>query len=178
MMKMMEKLSLPFTVPNWVKWAVVLFILVFCIALGYSIYLYNSIQQDKEAGFQASAERAVAETDLEQAEDVSRYHGKVLYHVVTGTTADGSEAIAYVPAEQQDGEIVLFHSEDLVSEQSILQAWNNDCSSCELLETNLAIEKGQPLLELKYIDDRDRYVLHYYSLTDGSCGDHFRFNRS
>ncbi|SDL67517.1 DUF5590 domain-containing protein [Sediminibacillus halophilus] len=175
---MMEKLSLPFTVPSWVKWAVVIFILVFIGALGYSIYLYNSIQQDKEAGFQTSADRAVAETALEKAENVSRYHGNILYHVVTGTTDDGSEAIAYVPAEQKDGKIVIFRTEDLVSEQSILQSWNNDCSNCELLETNLAIENDQPLLELKYIDDRDRYVLHYYSLTDGSSGDHFRFNRS
>ncbi|WP_199868529.1 cell wall elongation regulator TseB-like domain-containing protein [Virgibacillus senegalensis] len=175
---MMEKLSLPFTVPNWLKWAVGIILVVCLLFIGYFIYLYNSIQQDKEAGFKASADQAVAQTDLDKADEVSRYHGSVLYHVVTGTTNDGSRAIAYVPVNGEKAEIAFYRNEDLVSEQAILQSWKSDCSNCELLETNLALEKDQPLMELKYIDERDRYVLHYYSLTDGSSGDHFRFNRS
>ncbi|WP_093210394.1 DUF5590 domain-containing protein [Sediminibacillus albus] len=175
----MEKQFSPFIVPNWLKWGLIVLLLLVVSLFAYSIYLYNNILESKQSGFEASVELALDQTDLAEAENVTRYSGKMLYHVVAGKTENGEKAFAYVPKNpEKQVKIHFFLAEDIVSEQQIVNDWRNSCADCELLESKMAIENEKPLLEVKYIDEKDRYVLQYFSLIDGSSGDHFRFNRS
>ncbi len=174
---MMEKQYLPFTVPDWLKWLSAAILVMLIVLIGYTFYFISGIQKEKESGYPEAAERAVEETNISEVSDVSRYHGDTLYHVISGQTEDGSDAIVYVP-EGEDTSIQFFLEDNLIPVDQLLSEWRGACNSCELIDSVLAIDGEEPLLEIKYIDKNNRFVLEYYSLSDGESYERFRLNRS
>ena len=140
------------------------------------MYLYLSILKEKEAGFEQAAEQAVQETALAETLHVSRYHGSRLYYVVEGQTAAGAAGFAFVPAGE--GEVSYFRKDGLYPAAVLLQEWRNSCPGCELQDSNYAIDRETPLLEIKYINEQDRYVFAYYSLLTGKKYESIPFIRS
>ncbi|MDC3415347.1 DUF5590 domain-containing protein [Aquibacillus salsiterrae] len=176
----MKKLSLPFTVPNWVIWTFVGFALIVIGILAYSIFLYNGILSGKEEGYTEAEARAINETDMTTVNQVLRYHGDTFYYVVEGITSDDEQAIAFVPAQASDDSsaIRFFVVEDMVDEQAIKSNWQSSCQNCEFISINPAVEQSTLLWEIKYIDDNDRYVFAYYSFKDGSEYEQFKLRQS
>ncbi|MBM7569856.1 DUF5590 domain-containing protein [Aquibacillus albus] len=173
----MKKRYLPFTAPNWFIWLVAGLVFIFIVILGYSLYLFNAIQDRKEDGFDQSKQLVLKETTITNIQDITRYHGDIFYHVVTGKTNDGDDAIAYVPVGQEDS-IKFYLANDYIGKDAILETWETRCTSCHFIGINLAIDQNQPLWEIKYIDEQDRYVFEYFSLESGESYEEFKLRKS
>ncbi|MRH42433.1 hypothetical protein GH741_07015 [Aquibacillus halophilus] len=175
----MEKQFLPFTAPNWLKWAVIALLVIFIGVITYLIDTYNEVQANRVSGFDESKEVALTETELVSIDVVSRFHGEKYYHVVLGRNDDGNIGVVYISMEDDDEEVLYFDLNSFVSEEEMLSNWRDACSGCNFLDINLAIDKEQPLWEIKYIDSKDRYVFEYYTVEDGSSYElYFRLQRS
>lgn len=164
---MIKRYSL-FTVPRWLFWAFIIFIVFFFSTLAYGSHLYKEIEESKEEGFETSKELVLDKTEMKKIDNITRYHGKSYYHVIIGTTKVGESAIAYVPINKEDESIAFFLTEEILSEEEALGIWKSNCQACSLTETNMAIEDGHPLLEIIYISNNDRLVYCYISLEDGT----------
>lgn len=136
------------------------------------------MQQTKTDGYAASKETALTETALETVTKVTRYSGDNLYHVVSGTTEKGEKGYAYVPINAKEKNIQFFKAEATIPKEEIVAQWQNDCSSCKLVKVNLAIDGEQPLWEITYVDQKNRYVFEYFSAENGESRQQFRLQRS
>ncbi|WP_138417021.1 DUF5590 domain-containing protein [Aquibacillus sediminis] len=174
----MKKRYLPFTVPRWLTWVLLICFVLFIVLAIYLISIYNEVQQSKQSGFQASEELALSKTDLTSVKNVTRYHGETHYHVVVGSTQDDEAAIVYVPVDTEEQKLQFFDAESFVSREDVISSWQTSCSSCQFISANLAIDNQRPLWEIKYIDNQDRYVFEYFLLEDGTSYEHFRLQRS
>ncbi|MDC3413022.1 DUF5590 domain-containing protein [Terrihalobacillus insolitus] len=170
----MEKRFLPFTVPSWLKWIIVCMLVVLVLIFSYGVFLYNSIQEDKTKGFTQSKQTALSETALTKVNDIQRFHGDGFYHVVSGSTKDNKEAIAFVPVDDEK-DISFFLTEQFVTEDEITTKWRKTCSDCQLVKTIPGINKGIPLWEFTYIDNDNRYVFAYFYMETGKSYEKIRF---
>lgn len=157
---------------------IIVIVIIVCLSVaGYSIYLYQEIEESKQADFSSSIQRVLSETEIEQVDEVTRYHGTSYYHAVTGETINGETGIAFVPVNEE-AEITYFLMEELNEESSIIDQWRDSCTECSLISTNPALENDHPLWEIKYIDNQDRYVFEYRSMEDGSIYESVRLRQS
>ncbi|WP_112181159.1 MULTISPECIES: DUF5590 domain-containing protein [Paraliobacillus] len=165
----MKKQSLLFTVPNWLSWILVGFILLIIGIFVYSVILYQTVEANKTSDFSTSEERVLEETAIIEIDDISRYHGEIYYNVVEGQTETGDSILAFVEVSNQEVEIKTFELSNFLDKNTLLSQWQNSCStSCELLQSQYGIRGDTPLLELSYFDAEDRLSYAYYRLDDGS----------
>ncbi|CQR46665.1 hypothetical protein BN1058_00937 [Paraliobacillus sp. PM-2] len=163
----MRQRSLQFTVPNWVKWfLVILFLFLFSLIV-YGSNVYQLIQENKIEGFTESEERVLTETDMITVDEISRFHGRQYYHVITGKNEEGEQLLAYVNQSNSDKAISVFSLKRLVNKERIEESWQTACESCQLLQMNYGIRDNVPLLELSYFDNKDRLSYRYYRLDNG-----------
>ncbi|MCT2537355.1 DUF5590 domain-containing protein [Aquibacillus koreensis] len=166
----MKKQSLRYTVPNWLKLSILVICIIFIAVISYSIYLYSTVQENKKDGFSASIQLAQSETEIKNIKEVTRFHGDIFYHVVTGESGDGEPAVAFVPVEEnvdEQSDVLFFLLNDTITRDQVMSEWRQSCVSCELHGINLGLYSDEPVWEVKYINKADRYVFQYFPL-DGS----------
>ena len=168
----MKKQFLLFIEHSWFKWMSIVIGLLFIILLTYGVFLYQSIVENKQAGFSESEQLALQETDISSVDEISRYHGEIFYHVINGKTNNGDSAIAFVPVtDREEYPIVSFLSHDYLSKEDILTIWEDKCNSCQLKGISMAIDttinENLPLWEIKYINNNGRFVFEYFSMDNG-----------
>lgn len=164
----MRPRSSPSTVPKFLKASLIVIVLVLVGLVGYGVYLYQTIETNKVAGYHETEERIISETAITEVNTIERFHGNTFYHVVTGTTADDVAIIAYVDVENESEDITFFLLEDLVDQETIINEWQANTDVDELLTAQYGIRGSIPLLEFIYIDGSDRLSYDYYRLEDGS----------
>ncbi len=156
-----------------ILWGIGILLLV---TVGYSLYLYFSIMQDKTDTFDQSENIAVEETPIEQVSTVYRYHGNVRYDIVAGVEPNGDEGFAFVPKQSKGSnedekavsmETSYVSKQNILTEEQMLSKWRQNCQACELEKITPAIDNQKPLWEFTYIDAQDRYVFDYYYMKNG-----------
>ncbi|MFS0560297.1 DUF5590 domain-containing protein [Terribacillus sp. 179-K 1B1 HS] len=156
-----------FTVPKWAKITLFSALAVLIIVLGCGIYVYSTAQNARTDGFEASEEFVLENTDLDSADEVTRFNGEHVYHVVKGKQADGTEAIAYVKKGEKDPEQIIYTT-DTADEQQAESSWQSACGAdCEMDDARLGLYDGSPAWEVIYRDGQDRLGYSYYTL-DGT----------
>ncbi|GGM23064.1 hypothetical protein GCM10011351_06150 [Paraliobacillus quinghaiensis] len=171
----MKQQSLQFTVPNWLKWVLIGVILLVFSGIGYSIYIYQTIEKNRTETFATSEQQILNETEITKVNAITRYHGESYYHVINGQNVDGEELLAYVNKSNED-EVQIFQTDQYMSLESLEKQWLNTCQSCELLESQYGIRGNIPLLELTYIDENDRLTYTYFRLKDGTIDSRVSFS--
>lgn len=129
--------------------------------------VYQDVQDSKKEGFTESRERVLRETDIETIDHVTRYHGQMYYHVVSGTTDSNEQMLAYVNQSKPEQEVLTFLTSELVQKSKIENQWKSECGNCQLLQSNYGIRSNVPLVELSYFDTSDRLTYRYYRLDNG-----------
>lgn len=141
------------------------------------IYIYIQIIQDKTSTFDHSKQAAIEETPLEVTNSVTRYHGEYRYDIVAGEGVDETKGYAFVPINNKDEDIFYQMLTNTTTEQEMLSSWKSSCNGCELISIQPAIDKGNPLWELTYVDDKNRYVLDYFLMKNGDFYEQLRFKQ-
>lgn len=55
---------------------------------------------------------------------------------------------------------------EILTEEEIIERWQAECDSCELIKVTPALEENEALWEIAYNDMNDDYVLDYKSIYD------------
>ena len=170
----MKQQSLQFTVPNWVKWVIVGIILLMLSAIGYSIYIYQTVERNRSESFTTSEQRILNDTEITDINTITRFHGEAYYHVINGETVDGEQLLAYVNKSDEE-EIQTFKIDELMTLETLEKQWLKTCQSCELLYSQYGIRGNIPLLEVTYIDEENRLSYTYFRLKDGTLDSRVSF---
>lgn len=163
----------------WFKWVLVGILLIILACLTYLIVMYNSIQQDKQTGFNETKEMVLQQTDIAEINNIKRYHGEHAYHIVFGQTDNNEKQIVFVPLtkENEEENFTVIDQADIISQEAIEEKLQNECNTCKIISIIPAMEDEELLWELTYVDDSNRYVLEYLSLYDATQYEQFRFKQ-
>lgn len=163
------------TIPLWLKWFFVIFMLILVSCIIYGIVLYKTIQHDKTKGYSNTEQEILNETDIVSVDQISHFYGETVYHIVIGKTANDKRKIVFVDKNEETDNIVVFDNEKMMSEENIQSLWMDECSNCELIKINPAMINKEALWEVTYKDDSQRYIIEYLSMHDGSRYEQYRF---
>lgn len=169
MMVMMKKLFSRFTELEFIVGCLIVILVSSLFAVGYSMYLYRVVMDDKESGMATAETSAIENSSLSEVKAIERYHGSDLYFSIEGITDKGEEAIVFVSGSNKEpAEVTTFLLKDLLSKDEMISSWRQQCNACSLIDYNWAIENKTPLLEVTYISENNRYVMEYFALEDGT----------
>ncbi|MDX8046145.1 DUF5590 domain-containing protein [Gracilibacillus sp. S3-1-1] len=174
----MKKLYSPFIGLNKLLVTVTIAIIVLLAAITYFIIVYQDAINSKTEYFDEITELVKENTSLNVIHSIERYHGDQLYYVVDGETDDNEAVFTFVyqPDKDEDNnedewDFKVFKKDAFYSEDTLLAEWQNRCSGCEYLGSEIGIDNDIPILEIKYFDNQDRLVYENVVLKDKS---HYR----
>ncbi|MBA2173905.1 DUF5590 domain-containing protein [Halobacillus locisalis] len=177
-MKKMTKLqSSPFTVPDWVKWTAIITSILFVLGLSLSIWIYIDVYHDRTSSHAQATTLVLEKTELETIDDVSVYHGKETVHIMEGAVGNGRSALVYVQVDDQKV-LNVIQDEDYLSISEMKDIWKEECDGCAFRDIQYGYEEGEPVFEITYIDQQDRYVFNYYGLDGQSFDQRFAFKQN
>lgn len=164
-------------VPASLKWSLLIILGILVIVLVFGIFLYKDIQASKIEGYSETEKAVLNETELESVEQVTHFYGEETFHIALGHTKEQDEKLVFVPQDedQEATEMVVIDQEDIMSKEDIIAVWTEQCSDCKLIKINPAMIKEEPLWEMTYRDDTNRYVIDYLSIYDGTEYEQYRF---
>lgn len=153
---------------SWVKITLTLLLLCILALIGFSIYLYSSIESNRTRDFKFTEARLEEQLSLDQIITLSRYHGTIYYHVAVVKTTEQEQLIVFINQDDPEADLVVFDQEELVTEDEIMTLWRTQTSYQELYHTQYGLRNQTPLLEIVYLDQDKRLSYDYYRLDDGS----------
>src|SRR5690625_115594 len=159
------------------KWAIYSILCVMLICLIVVIVLYIQIEKNKKAGFSETKTQVLAETDLTDIDKVERFHGEDAYHIVYGQTSEGDKQVVFVPFTDDEKEMLTVDQADMINKEAIEAQWSEQCDQCHLIKTIPGILDDDFVWELTYIDESDRYIFEYFSLSNGEPYEMFSLKR-
>ncbi|MDO6450744.1 DUF5590 domain-containing protein [Oceanobacillus profundus] len=162
---------------KWLLWSS-LTLLIILIALGiYGIVLYNNLYDSKTAGFDETSRQILSQTSITEIEKIEQYNGSAAYHVLFGKNDANEEKLIFYPLEGNEKSLTTIDKSEILTEEEIIERWQAECDSCELIKVTPALEENEALWEIAYNDMNDDYVLDYKSIYDGSDVHMYRFKR-
>lgn len=136
--------------------------------IGYSVYLYQYINETKTVNYHVTEVRVIEELSLDSIDNISRYHGTIPYHVVEAKTNDQEELLIFVDQSDESASLIVYSKSDLITDEAILADWKADTTYQEIYQTQYGLRNEIPLLEIVYLDHSDRLSYDYYRLDNGS----------
>src|SRR5690625_230370 len=164
------------------KMFVIILIIVVVIIAIFSYKLYK-IDQNHIKKLNKTSNKIIQETELSDIKEKYYFQENEFYHIFKGESDSQEEMFASVnfPEEAkkiENDNIKTYKSEDLVSEETILNEWEQTCNQCEFIKIQPAIIDNELLWEIKYNDADNRYVFDYYLMSDGTDFESFRLRRN
>ncbi|WP_035044637.1 DUF5590 domain-containing protein [Anoxybacillus flavithermus] len=152
-------------------------IIAFACMLFVALLLYANAYSDAMSSQRASEQRAVQQAEKEgivQVDDVYTYRGSDVYVIVVGKNEEGEQRIAWVT---EKGKVVATRrvSEGITKQQAL--SFVQPYRPKTVVSVKLGMEKGVPLWEITYIDERDRYSFYYVRFEDGAFLKRYHFAR-
>ncbi|RDW19624.1 hypothetical protein CWR48_07855 [Oceanobacillus arenosus] len=163
---------------EWLKWSLWTLLVLAIACIIYAIFLYNDLYDSKTAGFADTEKQILAQTAITDVEKIEHYNGDSPYHIVYGKNGDNEEKIIFYPLNGNEKNLTTIDTSRIISEQQILNAWENQCSKCQFVHINPALVDGEPLWEIAYYkDNKSTYVLDYLSMDDASRIEQLHFSK-
>lgn len=141
--------------------------LVLIAILGYSIFLYQTVLDDKTNEFELTENRVNHELELSTIDEITRYHGTNYFHVVEGMTNENEQVVIYVNQTDQEADPIVFLKNDWVEETEIINQWEDETPYQDIHQIQYGIRNETPLLEFVYLDQSGRLSYDYYRLDNG-----------
>ncbi len=161
--------------PGWLKWSLLILLLLSVIFLVLAIYLYQDIRESKVSGYEETRQQLLANTSLTEITAIEQFNGAQSYHVVHGVNGEGEEKIVFYPLAGNEKNLTTIDKSEIIPENQVQLQWQEQCSDCELIEVIPALSDGNALWEMTYIDESGRYVFDYLSIYDGAQYEKYRF---
>ncbi|NNU90470.1 copper amine oxidase [Anoxybacillus sp. CHMUD] len=152
-------------------------LIAFVCLLFTALFLYIDAYSDAVSSKNESEQRAMKQAEKQgiiHIDDVYTYRGSDVYVIVIGKNDEGEQMIAWVT---EKGKIVDVRkaSEGITKQQA--QSSIKTYHPKEVVSVKLGMEKGIPLWEITYIDERDRYSFYYVRFEDGAFLKRYHFAR-
>lgn len=135
--------------------------------LGYSVYLYRYIDENKTENYLVTEARVTEELTLKSIDNISRYHGTIPYHVVEAITNDQEALLIFVDQSDESAPLIVYSKSDLITDEAILSDWKAETTYREIYQTQYGLRNEIPLLEIIYLDHSERLSYDYYRLDNG-----------
>jgi len=162
---------------NWVLiWSIVIVFLIIIACFIYGIFLYSDLYESKTKGFDETNEQILNQTAITEIDKIEKFNGAKSYHVIYGKNENEEEKIIFYPLEGNEKNLTTVDASETISQEQILQLWNEECESCDFVAISPAIIDDEVLWEIAYKDDQNRYVLDFFSMYDASRYEQHRFN--
>lgn len=158
-------------------WTSIILLVLFISAAAFSIYLYQDIVGSKTEGYAETESQILDATSLVSIDNIEQFNGSEAYHVVFGENEANERKIIFYPLEGNEKNLTVIDQSEIVSEETILNQWEEICSECEFIKAVPAIIDENVLWELTYIDESDRYILDYVSIYNGERYEQYRFTQ-
>lgn len=154
----------------WLKWILLAIGLGVFMSFLYAFYVYQSIQSERTTGFDDSETFILDNTELVEIDLIEAYYGEETYHIIFGETKNNEQKIAFLPISDHvdDDNLTIIDYSKIVPEEEILNQINEQCQECQVKKINPAMIDDNPLWEITYRDQNNRYVFDYLSIYDGS----------
>lgn len=157
---------------NWLNWKrvlILLMLLVLLVGALYAFFFYRHIQDARTDYFEETEAFVKEETSITAVDEIFHFQEAESYYIVYGKDDKGKKWVLFNPGKNKDPEKTMrFPEADMLSEKEIEKEWQADCASCTLKNAVPAMIKEEPLWELTYMDEKNRYILEYRSMEDGS----------
>ncbi|MBR7795581.1 MAG: DUF5590 domain-containing protein [Bacillota bacterium] len=165
-----------FTGPKWLKWSLLISIIILISCFIYMIFLYVDLKESKTAGYAETERQLLKANALTEVTAIKTFNGEKAYHVVFGK--DGKEEkIIFYPLEGKKKNLTTINQSEIIAEDAIIDDWKQQCNQCEFVKITPALVNENALWELTYKDQSGRYVLDYLSIYDGSRYEQYRLKR-
>lgn len=161
---------------SYFKLSISIIFFVVILLFIFFIYLYLSIEKDKTVGYDETETYIYDKTEIVTIDAITSFQSEDLFHIVTGLDANQEKFIVFLPLDEKANFTVIPFNET-ISEEEIIEKWQVSCEKCQSLMTNYAMIEEEPLWELTYIDESNRYVFDYFSLNDGDQFEQLRLYR-
>lgn len=162
---------------SWLFWSTIIFIILFISVLIYAIFLYMDLNEKRTAGFDDTRREVLNQTAITEISNIESFNGEASYHVVSGIDTEGEEKLIFYPLEGNEKTITTIDYEDITPKSAIINEWQANCNSCELINVSPALVDDEALWELTYYDENDLYVFEYVSIYDASPYEEIRYLR-
>jgi uncharacterized protein YpmB len=176
-MRTIKPQSSRFTVPSWVKWATSVLAVLLILGGAFVSWMYFEINQDRTAGQEEASQLALDRTDLAGVDRISVYRGAKAVHIVEGKTSQGDSGLVFVDVENKQILDEVFKG-NIISKTELREKWAQDCEGCSFKYIQYAYEENQPVYEITYIDEQNRYVLDYFKLSGENFDQRFAFRQN
>ncbi|WP_160913516.1 cell wall elongation regulator TseB-like domain-containing protein [Halobacillus litoralis] len=177
MMTMLRPQSSPFTVPSWLKWTLAITGTLFIIAIILFLWLYIDVNHDRKQGHPLAEEIARDKGSLARIDHVSTYHGEKEFHIVQGINKSKEASIIFMDIKEKKILEEVSKEETLPLEE-MRSRWENTCSNCTFKDIQYGFEEEEPVFQLTYIDEQNRYVLDYFTLQGEAFDQRFAFRQN
>lgn len=156
---------------------IIMFLILFISVLVYGIFLYMDLNEERTKGHEETKRELLSQTSVTEITNIENFNGEKAYHVVHGKSEEGSEQIIFYPLEGNEKTLTTVDTADILSRSSMINMWQSNCDSCELVKITPALLDDEILWELVYYDEENRYVYDYRSIYDGSSYEEIRYLR-
>lgn len=161
----------------WLLWSSILLLVIILACVIYAVYLYNHLYDSKTAGFDQTSEQILNQTSITEIEKIEQYNGSAPYHVIFGLNEANEEELIFYPVEGQVKDLTTINGSEILAEEDVLNLWQTKCNECELVKINPALENDEPLWEITYHDNNNRYVMEYLSIYNGTPVESYHFKK-
>ncbi len=147
---------------------ITIILIITCIAIViYGLHLYNYVMNDKTKSFTEVKEYITKVVKINHVNNLTRYHGDQLYYV-SEITINNKPHLLFVKESDKGYAHTLYDASEFYSKEDILAEWESTCNNCEKIDSTIGMLEGNPVLEIKYLDQKDRFVYEHVLLEDKS----------
>lgn len=162
-------------ISTWVKWISIGLILIIISAIIYGIFLLKTIDNDKKTGYLAAKKDMINETEIETVNEITHFYGDSVYFIAFGTTDKNEKKIAFLKNKKGKADISVIDYDKALSKKEVLAKWKDNCNKCELIKLTPAMIDNEPLWELTYLENDNRYIIDYLTMKDAKRYEHYNF---
>lgn len=146
------------------KWIWIISSIVF-MSVAISTVIYTKAREPLKTAIITAEDRAKTEAGIISVEKFYLYHGAKTYYTIIGKDSDGILTAVWIP-ENKKQELVIKKMSEGISEQEALNKLLQEEAPSEILSVKLGMEKGLPVWELAYLDEKSNlnyYYIHFES---------------
>lgn len=149
---------------------IAIYFIILILLLGiifYGIYLYSYIESSKVSDLENTKSTMIETGQIDKVTEMYHFQDEKAYHILIGLDKNNKEKILFISMDSQN-DITVIEKDKTLSGEDIEKTILQECQDCNIINITPAMVDNNPLWEITYFDEKNRYVIDYLSMLDGS----------
>ncbi|WP_223702010.1 cell wall elongation regulator TseB-like domain-containing protein [Sutcliffiella deserti] len=147
------------------KWMLIILTIVIIIIIWQLVAIYQTAMSPIRENEKEVSQIAQQQKGLHTITNFYNYNGTSSYTIIVGLNEDNEEHILWFNDKK---EIVLSKpAKEGIAKEDVLNFLDTDRTPKKIISVSLAMEDEEPLWEIKFKDENDRYNLYYIEFENG-----------